>query len=99
MTDRIDDDFASGGLGGNWWNIVLQPLGSIVLVSTLVAWLGHGFVGMWLDRVTRRNLLLQVGSDTLDSPVPSPFDDMAEAAEQPPRPAAIVIKEPDPDDS
>lgn len=99
MTDRIDDDFASGGLGGNWWNIVLQPLGSIVLVSTLVAWLGHGFVGMWLDRVTRRNLLLQVGSDTLDSPVPSPCDDMAEAAEQPPRPAAIVIKEPDPDDS
>ena len=28
----------SGGLGGNWWNILLQPLGSIVLVSTLASW-------------------------------------------------------------
>lgn len=27
----------SGGLGGNVWNIVLQPLGTIVLVSTLAA--------------------------------------------------------------
>lgn len=95
MTDRIEDDLASGGLGGNVWNIVLQPLGTIVLVSTLVAWLGHAFVGIWLDRVTQRSLLLQVDSDTLDSPVPSV--PLGQLGQPPSRPPAILIHEPNRD--
>lgn len=93
MTDRIEDDLAGGGLGGNVWNIVIQPLGSIVLGSTLLACLLHVFVGVWLDRVTRRQLQL-VGpglEGSWGSPIPHGSGCTA-LAKQAPRPPQIVVR-------
>lgn len=84
------NDHASGG---NVWNIVIQPLGSIVLGSTLLACLLHVFVGVWLDRVTRRQLQL-VGpglEGSWDSPIPDGSGCTA-LAKQAPRPPQIVVR-------
>lgn len=98
MTDRIEADMASGGLGGNVWNIVKQPLGSIVLGSTLLACLLHIFVGTWLDRVTRRKLQMvdvdSVDETALHSPVPSAPASSARSAlaKQAAQPPQIVVR-------
>eukprot|EP00913_Durusdinium_trenchii_P018104 g17012.t1 len=70
MTDRIEDDAASGGLDGNVWNIVQQPLGTVVLVSSLVACLLHILIGVWLDRATRQRLCEVNVEDRLDPVAP-----------------------------
>lgn len=70
MTDRIEDDAASGGLDGNVWNIVQQPLGTVVLVSSLVACLLHILIGVWLDRATRQRLCEVNVEEQLDPVAP-----------------------------
>ena len=80
------------------WNIVKQPLGSIVLGSTLLACLLHIFVGTWLDRVTRRKLQM-VDVDSVDetalhstvpsAPASSARSALAKHAAQPPQ---IVVR-------
>ena len=84
--------------GGNVWNIVKQPLGSIVLGSTLLACLLHIFVGTWLDRVTRRKLQMvdvdSVDETALHSPVPSAPASSARSAlaKQAAQPPQIVVR-------
>ena len=84
--------------GGNVWNIVKQPLGSIVLGSTLLACLLHIFVGTWLDRVTRRKLQMvdvdSADATALHSPVPSAPASSARSAlaKQAAQPPQIVVR-------